>query len=184
MESTAGLAPGTSSCCNSLYKLWVLIPVFLSSGCFQHYYRTHTQTKVRPGTLDSLIMAKRYFVMHDDHGNTAGLKETTVLNNTLRYQTTGLPESHSRYLNPNRRRPNQVYRRDKSEALNEVHLYTSRSVLDTGTISFPVDSTQRMDVYTFDAKRTKDGIVLSIIGFVGVAALTAGIVAAASFAMW
>ena len=41
-----------------------IIAVIILSGCFQHYFRTHTQTKTEAATIQKLMSLNKYFIIH------------------------------------------------------------------------------------------------------------------------
>ena len=41
----------------------ILMTVVILSGCFQHYFRTHTQTKADEATIQQLMSINKYFII-------------------------------------------------------------------------------------------------------------------------
>ncbi|MFI5133146.1 MAG: hypothetical protein ACHQEB_02365 [Chitinophagales bacterium] len=173
-----------------LYLIWrkakkkaiffLVISVVLAS-CFQHYYRTNTQKNVDAATVQNLLAANKYFIVH--FGNTVKrLLNVSVTSEKLEADIEALPLEHSAYINPDTDKTNRVKYKDKINTLAEVHLYTTQAYNVSQThLSIPLSSFNRMDIYTFDAKATTANHILSILGsvIIGGAVLSAIIVAIA-----
>lgn len=154
----------------------LIIVVF--TGCFQHFFRTNTQTSVDEATLKLLQNSNKYFVIHFVDNTVLGLNNVSVTSDKLEASMVELPDEHSKYINPLPNKANSVSKRDKVAALLEVHLYTNNNPGgNTSSLVLPLSSFNRVDVYTFDEKRTR---ISHIISAVSLAATIALIVVAGS----
>jgi hypothetical protein len=158
----------------------ILMTVVILSGCFQHYFRTHTQTKADEATIQQLMSINKYFIIHLKN-RVAGVENLTVSNDKIEANLISLPPEHLKYLDPETNRTNRVKLKDKTTTLLEVHLYTSTEI-DAGQnhLSLPLSSFDRIDIYEFDKKATTANHVLSI---VGIAAVVTSAVALIAFAI-
>ena len=68
------------------------------AGCFQHYYRINSKTSLDEATLQQLMTANKYFIIHYK-GKTMGVKNITVKGETVNAETTALPPHHSKHIN-------------------------------------------------------------------------------------
>ena len=161
--------------------LFLLVTAVILAGCFQHYFKTNTQNNVDAATVQKLLVADKYFIVH--FGNTVKeLLNVSVTSEKLEADIDVLLPEHAEYLNPNTNKANRVKYKDKINTLAEVHLYTTQAYNVSQThISIPLSSFNRLDVYTFDAAATNLNHVLSILGItiLGGAVLSAIIVAIA-----
>jgi len=156
----------------------LLVVTFVCTGCFQHYFRTNTQTSVDEATLKQLQNSNKYFVVHFDANRVFGLNDVSVNGDKLEASLVVLPGEHSKYINVETDKANSLYKSDKGTALLEVHLYTNNTLGNTSSLSLPISSIDRIDVYTFDKKRTRASSIMSGIGIAAMAAALALIVAA------
>jgi len=156
----------------------LLVVTVVCSGCFQHYFRTNTQTSVDEATLKLLQNSNKYFIVHFDANRVFGLNDVSVSGDKLEASLVVLPDEHNEYINPKTDKANSIYKRDKGTALLEVHLYTTNTLGNTSSLSLPISSIDRIDVYTFDKKRTRASSIMSGIGIAAMAAALALIVAA------
>jgi hypothetical protein len=157
----------------------LIVIAFVFTGCFQHYFRTNTQATADPIMLDSLRNSNKYFIVHYSDSSVIGLNNVSVSNERIEGNRVALPLEHGQYLNPVTDDANKVKRRNKAVTLTEVHLYTVNLLTDINHLSLPLSSISRVDVYTFDAKKTKTNHILS---GVGIAAVVAAFIAASSLA--
>ena len=161
----------------------LLVITILFTGCFQHYFRTNTQTSADATILNRLQNSNKYFVVHFTDNKVFGLNNVSVNNDKLEGNLVVLPDEHNKYLEPVNDEANRVAKRDKATALLEVHLYTNNSLGNTNELALPLSSFNRIDVYTFDEKRTRSGVIFSAIGIaatvgylvVGIAIAGAGV---------
>src|SRR6266487_1237368 len=155
----------------------ILMTVVILSGCFQHYFRTHTQTKADEATIQQLMSINKYFIIHLKN-RVAGVENLTVSNDKIEANLISLPPEHLKYLDPETNRTNRVKLKDKTTTLMEVHLYTSTQI-DAGQnhLSLPLSSFDRIDIYEFDKKATTANHVLSIVGVTVVVASVVGLIA-------
>jgi len=167
----------------STIALLVIMVVF--PGCFQHFFRTNTQTSADETALKLLQNSNKYFVIHFDSSRIYGLNNVSVSNDKLEGNLVVLPGEHNKYLEPVIDEANRVAKRDKATALLEVHLYTNNSLGNTSDIELPLSSFNRIDVYTFDEKRTRGSSIFSAIGISAtVAILAVGYAGAGMPATW
>ena len=76
------------------------------------------------------------------------------------------------YANPKGEFGNDMARRDKGQALNEVHIYTNSSFDGNPQVNLEISQINRMDVYGKDKKSTRESTIVSVVGItVGVAAI-------------
>ena len=140
------------------------IGVAILTGCFQHYFRTHTQNTADAATIKKLMNLNKYFIIHFNN-RIGGLEKLTVSNDKLEGDLVPLPVEHSAYTDPNTDGPNRVKRVDKPTTLTEVHFYINEEIKpDEKNISIPFSSLARIDVYEFDPKTTSTNHILSWIG--------------------
>ena len=144
----------------------LLVVTVVCTGCFQHYFRTNTQTSVDEATLKLLQNSNKYFVVHFNENRVFGLNDVSVSGDKLEASLVVLPDEHNDYINPKSDKANSIYKRDKGTALLEVHLYTNNTLGNTGSLSLPISSIDRIDVYTFDKKRTRASHIMSGIDLV------------------
>lgn len=141
----------------------LLLPLFLS-GCFQHYFRTGSSNRTDAATIQKLLNAEKYFILHKGV-NAYGLLNMSVKGESIEGDLATLPFNHNKYLNPDVNKSNRVKKEDKPDALMEVHLHTSEAVAEGQTrISLPLSSIERIDVYEFDKDATRLNQTLSAIG--------------------
>lgn len=157
-----------------LYLIWkktkkgtvvvLLITVAVLTSCFQHYYRTHTQTSADAATIQRLQNANKYFILHLKN-TVLGLTNVSVSGDKLEADIAALPADHSKYINPDTSRTNRVKKGNKHATLMEVHLYYPEVIPAGQTrISFPLSAINRMDVYEFDKSATTGNHILSWVG--------------------
>jgi len=156
----------------------LLVVTVVCTGCFQHYFRTNTQTSVDDATLKLLQNSDKYFVVHFDANRVFGLNDVSVNGDKLEGSLVVLPDEHNKYINPEIDKANSVYKKDKGTALLEVHLYTNNTLGNTSRLSLSISLIDRIDVYTFDKKRTKASSIMSGIGIAAMAASLAVIFSA------
>ena len=153
------------------------ITITILSGCFQHYFRTHTQTKVDEATIQQLMSINKYFVIHLKN-RIAGLENITVSNDRLEANLAFLPPEHLKYLNPQTNKTNRVKLKEKATTLMEVHLYTTMEIdAEKNHLSLPLSSFDRIDIYEFDKGSTTVNHILSIVGVAVVATSVVGLIA-------
>ena len=155
----------------------ILMTGIILSGCFQHYFRTHTQTKADEAGIQQLMSINKYFIIHLKN-RVAGVEHLTVSNDKIEADLVSLPPEHLKYLDPQTDKTNRVKLKDKTTALMEVHLYTTTGT-DAGQnhLSLPLSSFNRIDVYEFDKSATNANHILSIVGITVVAATAIGLIA-------
>ena len=157
----------------------LLVIALVFTGCFQHYFRTNTQATADPIMLDSLRNSNKYFIVHYSDSNVVGLSNVSVVNDRIEGNRVALPVEHSHYLSPVTDGTNKVKRKTKATTLTEVHLYTDNLLTDINHLSLPLSSFSRVDVYTFDAKKTKTNHILSGVGIGATVAVLAVAISAA-----
>ncbi|MEP7373694.1 MAG: hypothetical protein ABI675_09925 [Chitinophagaceae bacterium] len=161
---------------NNRIGLALLVTAIVFTGCFQHFFRTNTQTSVDDTTLKLLQNSNKYFVIHFVDNTVLGLNNVSVNSDKLEASMVELPDEHSKYINPLADKANSVSKRDKVAALLEVHLYTSNTPGNTNKpMLLPLSSFNRIDVYTFDEKRTRISHIISAVSLA--AAITLVVVA-------
>ncbi len=148
------------------------------SGCFDHYYQTNTVHKVDANTLESLIKAHKYFVLHTDAGAYA-LTNIKVSNEFLDGKLDSLARDHEDYLDPKRPERNKITDKDNTNLFYEVHIYPAAADINISTLHIPLKDISRMDVYSFDSKHTKRARVASIAGLTLATAGVVGLIVAA-----
>ncbi len=153
------------------------IAITILSGCFQHYFRTHTQTNTDAATIQKLMAINKYFIIHLK-GRVGGLENLTVLNDKLEADIVPLQPEHLKYINPQIDKTNQVKLKDKTTTLTEVHLYTTTEI-NSGEkhISISLSSFNRMDIYEFDKGATTTNHILSLVGVTVVVTSVVGLIA-------
>jgi len=150
----------------------LIVIALVFTGCFQHYFRTNTQATADPIMLDSLWNSNKYFIVHYIDSSVIELSNISVANDRIEGNRVALPIEHGQYLNPVTDHANKVKKRNKAVTLTEVHLYTVNVLTEINHLSLPLSSFNRVDVYTFDAKKTKTNHILSGVGIVvGVAVI-------------
>jgi hypothetical protein len=158
----------------------LLVVALVFTGCFQHYFRTNTQVKADPIMLDSLRNSNKYFIVHYSDSSVVGLNNISVANDRIEGNMVALPVAHGQYLHPVTEVTNRVKKRDKATTLTEVHLYTVNLPNDINRLSLPLSSFSRVDVYTFDAKKTKSNHIFSGVGIGTTVAVMAVVIAMGS----
>lgn len=155
----------------------LFIAIIVLSGCFQHYYRTKTQNSLDAATVQRLMSANKYLIIHSKN-RVAGLLNATVSDNKLEADVVALPKEHSKYLNPKATKANRVKKIDKETTLMEVHLYTGGEMaMDQNRLSLPLSSFNRVDIYEFDQQATTANHVFSWVGVVLGTSAVAGLIA-------
>jgi len=142
-------------------SVFLVLIAFISTGCFQHYYKTNTQTSVDSATLVQLQKSNKHFVVHIDSIRAVGLTNVSVDSNRLEGSFVPVPAKYEKYLAPKVEKPNVVKKSDKKTVLNEVHLYTNNTQVDASSLSLPLSAINRIDVYTFDKQRTRESSIVS-----------------------
>jgi hypothetical protein len=156
----------------------LLITVALLTSCYQHYYKTHTQTSTDEATLKRLQNSNKYFIIHFNDNKVFGLNNLSVTGDKMEGDLVALPPEHNKYLHPETYKTNRVKRIDKPDALMEVHLYYPQAMTaDQLHISIPLSGLSRMDVYEFDKKATTANHILSTVGIVVVGVSVIGLIA-------
>jgi len=161
---------------NLLSALCLLIIVIAFSSCYLNFYRTNTQTTIDKATFKSIQAAHKYFVVHIGNG-VQGLENITLQDDTIRGLLVALPLEHTKHLSPKIDRNNRVKKKNKVDALMEVHLYSDHPI-EPGTKQFVAAITEinRMDVYELNKGRTMANHIVSTVGFIAGGAYIASII--------
>ena len=151
------------------------IVLIVLSGCFQHYFKTNTQTSVDASTIQRVMSTNKYTIIHYKNG-VKGLMNLSVLNDSLEADIIPIAPEHSRYLNP-RDGTNRVKRWDKETALMEVHLYSPIDITaQQNHLSIPLSSFNRIDIYELDKGATTSNHVISWIGVTAASAFAISLI--------
>ena len=86
----------------------LLIIAIVFTGCFQHYFRTNTQTSVDEATMKVWQNSNKYFVIHSGYNGVFGLNNMTVSSDRLKGSPVELTGEHFKYINPRTNKANQV----------------------------------------------------------------------------
>ncbi len=140
------------------------IAATILTGCFQHYFRTHTQTNADAATIQKFMSLNKYFIVHLKN-RIGGLENLTVSGDKLEADIVHLPPEHLKYINPQTDKTNQVKRKNKTTTLMEVHLYSATEINpEEKHLSIPLSSLNRIDIYELDKGATTTNHIFSWIG--------------------
>lgn len=155
------------------------------NGCFRTIMKTNSSEKINADTLQTLINAKKYFILHY-RDQIVGLKNPAVSIDRLNSEIETIPAEHKKYLHPEGREkmtgkiPQKqrlgIKKADKPVAFMEVHIYTMDSLQNMQAVSLPLSSVYRTDIYEFDKSATTANHIMSWVGIAAGIALTAGLI--------
>lgn len=153
------------------------------NGCFRTIMKTNSTEKINADTLQTLINAQKYFILHY-RDQIVGLKNPAVSADQINSEIESIPEVHKKYLHPEGKNsvagkiPDKqnvgIKKAYKMVAFMEVHIYTMDSLQNKKTVSLPLSSVYRTDIYEFNKSATTANHILSWVG------IAAGIVLAAA----
>ncbi len=159
----------------------LLILSMLHTGCFQHFFRTNTRKNIDTASLQKLLSAQKYFIVHFSNGVMA-LNKIKIADDKLEADLIPVPKKRMDYIDPKPNKTNSVRVRDRANTIMEVHLYYS-GILDSNQahLFVPVSTFNRMDVYEFDKKSTNNSIIFSIVGIAAVGYLVVHVIGGGPF---
>jgi hypothetical protein len=165
---------------SSLRRISVFAILFLLCGglssCFQKFYQTNTVHVTDAATLDKLQSEHKLFIVHTPTIAFA-LKNVKVDSTTLSGTREMINPKFITYSNPTGETGNKMARRDKGQALNEVHFYTNSSFDSSSQVNLQISQIDRMDVYGQDKKSNRESTILSVVGItVGTAAIVGAVI--------
>jgi len=128
---------------------------------------------VDAASLQQLMKANKYFILHANHQHLALLNVRTS-NDSIEGDTDSIPDDHSKYMAPKADRSNRFKGSEASSVLYEVHLYTDTALAMKAHVSLAYKDIRQIDVYSLDKRATTRSTILST---VGLTLVTAGVVA-------
>ena len=144
----------------------LIVFTLILSSCFQHYFRTGTKLSAEGAAILRLQNSNKYFILHCGDNKIYGFTNVLISPTEIEGKLVELPPEHSKYLTPFVGMANRVKKSDKEAALLEVHLYTTFSPGDSIQLLLPLTSFKRVDVYSFDKKKTTGNHILSVVGII------------------
>ncbi|MCB0284635.1 MAG: hypothetical protein KDF60_18780, partial [Calditrichaeota bacterium] len=151
----------------------LVIAAIVLSGCFQHYFKTNSRQSIDAATVQRLMSANKYVIIHFKDRIVA-LNGIALNGDNLIAEPIELTPEHKKQLNPvnekianswlNSKVSHRVKKVDKEAVLMEVHLYTEEILAQKNTVNLPLSSFYRTDVYEFDKDVTTSNHIFSIIG--------------------
>jgi hypothetical protein len=160
------------------YYVFICLVFIALTGCYLNFYRTNTKPSIDPATASRLSSELKYFVIHFAN-STNGLEQAKVEGDMLYGKIVPLPFEHSKYLHPDSgSKKNRVKKKDKNDALVEVHLYTNAELkYGDSLFSASLTSFNRADVYELNKGATTANHILSTVGVVLVTTTIIGLIA-------
>ena len=163
--------------------IFLVLAVFLSTGCHNYYMATTNSTRSIDKTVDSLKVQNRVFILRT--GSKAFYMRNMALSQdrkALECILDSLPPEH-RLAVVKGRHGKMQYNKEKAgdiDVLNEVHLYVSTdNIPSMGAYMLSLDKVSKIEVIQKDKNRTRGSYVLGAVGYTfGVIAIAAIIIAA------
>ena len=150
------------------------------SGCFRHFYSTNTANNIDSASLMKLMVAQKYFILHDSANNRIyALKNIKISGENLVAEKAPVLSEHEFYEHPAKSDHNAFPVKNQDIVLYEVHLYSQNPGIDSLHVNIPLKDFSRIDIYALDKKSTNRSKVGSI---VGVSLTTVGVIAAIAVA--
>ncbi len=160
---------------------------FILPGCLNKFYSVRTTTRIDTDTIEKLIAADKYFIIHYQD-SVLQLDDISIANNILIGKRGLLSPEHTTQLNPNESKPNVIKKDDSlEEVLSEVHLYVNvkAETVKYPEVKVPLSNIYKMNVYEFDKSRTNKSEAGATFAVVGVLAfIVVAIVVASSGPMF
>jgi hypothetical protein len=144
--------------------LLILVFLNLTTGCY--YYKVNTKTELIPEDIRWEDFNKKYFILH--YGDSAWqMSNISVDTSSLYCSISALPDNHKMYLKTDPEKPNKFIKGEtgyEGDVLNEVHLYTSDLLQkNDSNISAGFSSLERIEIYSFDAGKSRAVRALPIV---------------------
>ena len=143
-----------------------------------NFYRTNTKSSIDADNISRLKSENKYFIIHFSN-NAFGLEQVYLKSDTLYGQLVSLPAVHSKYLHPKSSEKSVFKKRDRANALAEVHLYTNTVYKNDSAFSASLTSFNRADVYEFNESATRQNHTLSTVGIIASGVVIIGIITVA-----
>ena len=152
--------------------LLILVFLNLTTGCY--YYKVNTKTELVPEDVRWENFNDKYLIVHA--GDSAWhMSNISIDANSLYCSISAMPDNHKMYLKTNPEKSNRFIKGEvgyEGDVINEVHLYTSGQVMITDTsLSADFSSLEKMEVYSYNPKRTGTSIVVPILIVLGAATI-------------
>lgn len=159
----------------NIYLLLIGI-VCICNSCFKNYYTTNTVDKANAADLAAYSSNNKYFIIHFKNA-VKGLESVSIAGDSIYGKLVELPANHAKYLNPYPGSDkNEIKAKDKSEALTEVHLYTTATYTNKTDFVSNISAFNRVDMYELNEEATSVNATLSVIGIVGASVVVVGAV--------
>src|SRR5271154_1313490 len=94
------------------YFVVALLAISISS-CYLHYYKTNSSKTVDAATIQKLMYANKYFILHSGN-NAYALTHIKTSNDVLEGDADTLADQHGFYLHPKNSDANRFSAEDKS----------------------------------------------------------------------
>ncbi len=161
--------------------LSIAVITLICSSCFRNFYSTNSTQHIDSATLVKLIVAQKYFILHDlSHDRQYALNNIKISDETLTAKPGPLDANHNLHEHPSTTGANPFPVKDKDFVLYEVHLYSQNPIADTALVHIPLKDFTRIDVYQLDKARTTRATILSVVGVTLTTAVVVGIIAVGS----
>jgi hypothetical protein len=164
---------------NKIAYMFLAFIILTLSSCYLNFYRTNTQSSINADNISRLKSENKYFIIHFSD-TICGLKEVYLNGDTLYGTLISLPEEHAKYLHPKSNVKSIFKKKDKVNALAEVHLYTNTNFNNTDSVfSASLTSFNRTDVYEFNESATRQNHTLSTVGIIASVVVIVGVISIA-----
>lgn len=162
-KSTNLISPG-----KRLFRILLIFIIFgFQVGCFEYRYRIKEKSTLTTEELDHLKNEKRYFIFHN--GSTLmQLINPTIVNGNLNGEFVLLPYEKSKeqlllngYTYSKRYYKNK--KRDNSNIVNDVHIYTENPLALKDSASIPLNKISKIEIYNKNKAATTASWVLGTV---------------------
>lgn len=165
---------------NQKHRFWIILPSIVMlgflSGCFQYFYKVNRSETLTSESLQNMQESGKYFILHDGV-NVWQMEDVKIGNNLLSGQINRLPEiRRATTITQSKRykRSSQLY------ILNEVHIYANHRVRFDNVAQIPLNSLEKIEIYSPDKGLTFASWAAGVIGVAGSAVVLATII----FSRW
>ena len=161
---------------NQKHRFWIILPSIVMlgflSGCFQYFYKVNRSETLTSESLQNMQESGKYFILHDGV-NVWQMEDVKIGNNLLSGQINRLPEiRRATTITQSKRykRSSQLY------ILNEVHIYANHRVRFDSVAQIPLNSLEKIEIYSPDKGLTFASWAAGVIGVAGSAVVLATII--------